>query len=101
MSKSPHTSGIRPYPPPPSVPVPDNQTDRFTIAQFAVTDTNPVWVYCRQTGHCQQGMVFAINPGNNFDTFKNNAIGSANASSASTSAAAISTQPVSSASVSP
>jgi hypothetical protein len=23
--------------------------------------TTPVWVYCRQTGHCGQGMVFAVN----------------------------------------
>ena len=70
----------------PSVPVPDNQTDNFVIAQFTVQDTNPVWVYCRQTGHCQQGMVFAINPGNNFGLFQSNAIGSASAS-ASTSTA--------------
>ncbi|GLB43081.1 hypothetical protein LshimejAT787_1205300 [Lyophyllum shimeji] len=24
-------------------------------------DTNPVWMFCQQTGHCGQGMVFAIN----------------------------------------
>ncbi|EPQ58329.1 Cupredoxin [Gloeophyllum trabeum ATCC 11539] len=29
--------------------------------QVTVNDTNPVWVYCRQTGHCGKGMVFAIN----------------------------------------
>ncbi|KAJ8521926.1 hypothetical protein ONZ45_g1428 [Pleurotus djamor] len=30
--------------------------------QFHVTDTTPKWFYCRQTGHCGRGMVFAINP---------------------------------------
>jgi plastocyanin len=32
-------------------------------ATFSVTvnDTSPIWVYCRQTGHCGQGMVFAVN----------------------------------------
>ncbi|KAJ6594749.1 hypothetical protein B0H19DRAFT_907394, partial [Mycena capillaripes] len=40
--------------------VADNETE-FTQAQFEVQDTNPVWVYCRQAGHCAQGMVFAVN----------------------------------------
>jgi len=35
----------------------------FPRVQYTVKDTNPVWFYCRQTGHCQKGMVFAINPG--------------------------------------
>ncbi|PIL30561.1 hypothetical protein GSI_07261 [Ganoderma sinense ZZ0214-1] len=61
------------------VPVADNQTDNFVSAQFTVQDTNPVWVYCRQANHCQQGMVFAINPGNKFDQFKNTAVGASNA----------------------
>jgi len=30
----------------------------FTIT---VNDTKPIWVYCRQTGHCGSGMVFAVN----------------------------------------
>ena len=30
----------------------------FTLT---VNDTKPIWVYCRQTGHCGQGMVFAVN----------------------------------------
>ncbi|KAG6852541.1 hypothetical protein C0991_011057 [Blastosporella zonata] len=30
--------------------------------QYTVVDTNPVWVYCGQKGHCGKGMVFAINP---------------------------------------
>lgn len=34
-----------------------------------------MWVYCRQANHCQQGMVFAINPGNKFATFKAAAMG--------------------------
>ncbi|KAH9923922.1 uncharacterized protein BXZ73DRAFT_103657 [Epithele typhae] len=86
------------------VPIADDQTTNFTVAQFLVEDTQPVWVYCRQTGHCQKGMVFAINPGNNFDTFMNNALGTASASSstsavATSSVPAISTQAPSSVSV--
>ncbi|OSC96370.1 hypothetical protein PYCCODRAFT_1379319 [Trametes coccinea BRFM310] len=67
------------------VPVADNETD-FPVAQFTVPDTNPVWVYCRQANHCQQGMVFAINPGDKLATFQSNAVGN-NTSSASSAAA--------------
>jgi plastocyanin len=72
------------------IPVsPNNTNGPFQEAQFQVTDTNPVWVYCRQTGHCQLGMVFAINPGNNFAAFQANAMGNTStpASSVTTSAA--------------
>jgi len=60
------------------VPVPDNNTaGPFPVATFTVKDTNPVWVYCRQANHCQQGMVFAINPGTKFDAFQAAATGGA------------------------
>jgi plastocyanin len=53
------------------VPVEDaNTAGPFPKAQFTVTDTNPVWVYCAQGSHCQQGMVFAINPGSQLAQFK-------------------------------
>ncbi|EJD38329.1 RmlC-like cupin [Auricularia subglabra TFB-10046 SS5] len=46
----------------------------FTIT---VADEKPIWVYCRQTGHCSKGMVFAVNPPttgpNTFDAFLKNA----------------------------
>ncbi|KAH7926661.1 hypothetical protein BV22DRAFT_1128017 [Leucogyrophana mollusca] len=29
---------------------------------FKMTNDSTMWFYCRQTGHCQKGMVFAINP---------------------------------------
>ncbi|TFK46002.1 hypothetical protein OE88DRAFT_1668399 [Heliocybe sulcata] len=58
------------------VPVADNNTaGPFPTAQFTVQDTNPVWVFCRQANHCQQGMVFAVNPGNKFDAFQAAATG--------------------------
>lgn len=61
-----------------SVPVPDNNTNGpFPAARFTVQDTNPVWVYCRQANHCQQGMVFAINPGDKFAAFQAAAMGQA------------------------
>ena len=44
------------------MPVAENK-EPFPRAQFTVKDTDPVWFYCQQTGHCQKGMVFAINPG--------------------------------------
>jgi len=60
-----------------------------------VTDTNPVWVYCRQTGHCQKGMVFAINPGDKFAAFQAAAMGNttSNTSSSTTSPSASSAAP--------
>jgi len=69
------------------VPVAANETD-FPLAQLTVQDENPVWIYCRQTGHCQQGMVFAINPGNNFAAFQAAATGSSSATSAGASVTA-------------
>jgi len=61
-----------------------------TFPQFTVTvnDTNPIWVYCAQTGHCAQGMVFAANApatGNTFDAFQQAAKSSNSSSSASAS----------------
>ncbi|KAI0792835.1 Cupredoxin, partial [Abortiporus biennis] len=71
------------------IPVADNNTDGpFPVAQFTVEDTNPVWVYCKQANHCQQGMVFAINPGDKFDAFQSAAKGLA-ASTASASASTV------------
>ncbi|OCH89103.1 hypothetical protein OBBRIDRAFT_778998 [Obba rivulosa] len=86
------------------VPIADNDTGPFPAAQFTVTDTNPVWVFCRQTGHCEQGMVFAINPGDQFLAFQSAAMGlnvtnstsSSNSSSASDIASSTAAPPVSS-----
>ncbi|KAJ6500550.1 Cupredoxin [Mycena sanguinolenta] len=64
------------------VPVADNVTSGFPQAQLTVQDTNPIFIYCRQTGHCGQGMVFAVNPGNNFAAFQAAATGSATSASA-------------------
>ena len=63
-------------------PVSANATNATTVTfNVTVNDTNPVWFYCRQTGHCQKGMVFALNPTTNetFEAFQ----AAANASSAS------------------
>jgi plastocyanin len=71
------------------IPVSENNTSGpFQQAQFQVTDTNPVWVYCRQTGHCQQGMVFAINPGTKFAAFQAAAMGNTTTNSSSTTSGA-------------
>ncbi|GFF41255.1 hypothetical protein IFM51744_04743 [Aspergillus udagawae] len=46
-------------------------SDVFTLT---VNDTNPIWFYCGQIGHCQAGMVGVINPPRNnpdtLDAFK-------------------------------
>jgi len=51
------------------------------VPSFSITvnETAPTWWYCRQTSHCEKGMVFAINPTENktFDMFQ----ATANASS--------------------
>jgi plastocyanin len=59
--------------------VPDTQTTDFTVVDYVVKDTKPVWMFCAQTGHCGKGMVFAINCGpdgaaNSFTNFKNSAL---------------------------
>jgi len=66
------------------VPVADTNTaGPFPAAELVIEDTNPVWVYCRQANHCQQGMVFAVNPGADFSTFKASAMGATGTSPAS------------------
>lgn len=53
----------------------NNTSGPFPAAQLTVRTTDPVWIYCRQGNHCQQGMVFAVNPGDKFDAYKANAMG--------------------------
>jgi len=33
-----------------------------TTFVVTITDTNPIWLFCSQTEHCQSGMVMVINP---------------------------------------
>ncbi|KXN82512.1 hypothetical protein AN958_02363 [Leucoagaricus sp. SymC.cos] len=73
------------------IAVNDSTTNDFPIAQLHIADKSPVWVYCRQANHCQQGMVFAINPGNNFTAFKAAAMGNNSTASNPSSAPASST----------
>jgi len=41
--------------------MPTDQMGQITYT-IQVKDTNPVWFYCSQGKHCQNGMVGAINP---------------------------------------
>lgn len=88
------------------VPVSTGSTGPFSVAQFTVQDTTPVWVYCRQEGHCQKGMVFAVNPGSKFAAFQDAATGNTTdsaaiaSSTASASSAATATSTTTSASAS-
>ncbi|THH10934.1 hypothetical protein EW145_g1000 [Phellinidium pouzarii] len=45
--------------------MPVNGSSDFPTYSITVNSTAPVWGYCRQTGHCGQGMVFAINAQDN------------------------------------
>lgn len=65
------------------VPVSANSTSTQAMS-ITVNTTDPLWFYCRQTGHCANGMVFAVNPTANktFAAFQ----AAANASGTSTSA---------------
>ncbi|KAJ5465219.1 uncharacterized protein N7458_000905, partial [Penicillium daleae] len=36
--------------------------EQKTVFTVTVNDTNPIWLYCAQVGHCQAGMVAVINP---------------------------------------
>lgn len=36
-------------------PVAADQTDDFPTYNYTVVDLKPVWLYCRQKGHCGQG----------------------------------------------
>ncbi|KAJ2919925.1 hypothetical protein MD484_g453, partial [Candolleomyces efflorescens] len=55
-------------------------TDPLPVQEFTVPDNGgaPLWFYCGQTGHCGQGMVFAINPpaegDHSFEAFQHRAI---------------------------
>ncbi|CAE6525562.1 unnamed protein product [Rhizoctonia solani] len=55
------------------VPVSEDQKWDLPTRKFKVTDEKPHWFYCGQIGHCPAGMVFAVNPpkqGNTFDKFQ-------------------------------
>src|ERR1700709_2118195 len=73
-----------------SLPVAATNTNGpFPVAQFTVQDANPIWVYCKQGNHCQQGMVFAINPGTQFAAFQAAAMGNTTTSSSSSSSPSV------------
>lgn len=58
------------------MPVSANATT-FPTYTIQVNDTSPIWAYCRQIGHCGDGMVFAANANessaNTFEAFEANA----------------------------
>ncbi|RHZ62998.1 hypothetical protein CDV55_104021 [Aspergillus turcosus] len=54
--------------------VPATNGESSEVFTLTVNDTNPIWFYCGQIGHCQAGMVGVINPPSNgpdtLDAFK-------------------------------
>jgi plastocyanin len=76
------------------VPVGPNVTSGFTTAELTIENSDPVWIYCRQTtpvSHCESGMVFAVNPGSDakFAAFKAAAMGQNSTSTAAASAVTV------------
>jgi len=71
------------------MPIPAGATTAPTYS-VTVTQTTPLWFYCRQANHCQQGMVFAINPTANktFAAFQQAAMGATTGTAGGTSASA-------------
>jgi len=64
------------------------QANATVVPQWSFTLNNasaPLWFYCAQTGHCAQGMVFAVNPtaAKSFSAFQ--AAANATASNSTTS----------------
>jgi len=72
------------------MPVAANATT-FPVYSLQINQVTPLWFFCEQTGHCQQGMVLAINVNasspNSFDAFLAKATGNSTTASASGSAA--------------
>ena len=68
------------------MPVADDVTSDFPTQLVNVNTADPIWIYCRQTGHCAQGMVFAVNPGDNFAAFQAAAEATGNGTSTVSSA---------------
>ncbi|KAF7133704.1 hypothetical protein CNMCM5793_005002 [Aspergillus hiratsukae] len=54
--------------------VPATNGESSEVFTLTVNDTNPLWYYCGQIGHCEAGMVGVINPPSNgpdtLDAFK-------------------------------
>lgn len=71
------------------MPNPNNTVSPPPMMMFQVMTSSPIWMYCRQTGHCGKGMVFAINPTatKSFAAFQSMAIAQNGTGTASSSAA--------------
>ncbi|SJL05772.1 uncharacterized protein ARMOST_09108 [Armillaria ostoyae] len=84
------------------MPVAANSTDSPPTWTMTVNDTQPIWVYCKQAAktpasHCGQGMVFAVNCGqdgspNSFTKFKSAALAVGASLSAAASSATASSE---------
>ncbi|KAF9510713.1 hypothetical protein BS47DRAFT_1331597 [Hydnum rufescens UP504] len=71
----------------PFFPVTARSTRAYTF-RFVVNSTAPIWLHCAQLGHCQSGMVAAVNApttGNTFSLYQQIAEGKASAPSPSSS----------------
>lgn len=71
------------------MPVAATQSTDLPQFWIPVKDTKPIWAFCSQANHCQQGMVFAVNaPADpdpkSFNNFKALATGGATATPAVT-----------------
>lgn len=68
------------------MPVGADQVDDLPQFRLPISDDKPIWAFCQQANHCQQGMVFAINAPpapaqNSFENWKAKATGQTTANS--------------------
>jgi len=65
------------------MPVGANATSN-PVWSFSVQDTTPLWFFCLQGNHCQQGMVFSINetPAKTFEAYQTAAKATTNSTAA-------------------
>jgi len=57
-----------------------------TVFTVTINNTNPIWIYCPVSGHCQGGMVAVINPPSGSDTLDGYRAAAANVGSSSSPA---------------
>ncbi|KAE9408947.1 hypothetical protein BT96DRAFT_913628 [Gymnopus androsaceus JB14] len=69
----------------------------FPVWSFTIQNASaPFWFYCQQTGHCADGMVFAVNPtaAKSFEAFQQAAIATGTNTTTTSSSTTSSTVPV-------
>ncbi|KAG9009160.1 hypothetical protein FRB90_008530 [Tulasnella sp. 427] len=68
------------------------QSNAGANVDIPVNSTDPIWIHCKQVGHCQAGMLFAANApssGQTFDAYQAAATGKSSNTSGSSSSSSV------------